>query len=330
MSNTYALKKKGYKHKYINRRTYAFEAILTGVAITLSTVTLGVVTIYSPNLNQNYNKYEISEIKVTDSNDISEDEMAYYVRKAKDYYLNTNEGQLEMLNGTAYIDYESSDSIEQFKENNETYEEKIIKKYCAIYQVDFDIVYKKLSDLTDNFTSKEYLSGTIPGITLKSEPVNFTNYETLLLAAVRCCKQTPEAVGLSCIGVEEPYQTDDNILDEIIYYSDLFQVDKKLTYAIVRSECSFGSDFTEKTNNMPSIKFSGKLATFDNPTESIIELCTELYKYNKQGLYSIEEIASSYAPIEDNNENWIPNVKNSYKEAERAFKENEILASNKL
>lgn len=325
MNKTYVLEKNDCKHKSIKRKSYAIEAILSGAAISLSTAILGVVTIYSPNLNENYNKIEVMAIDY-----LSEDEVSYYVNKAKDYYLNTSEGWLEMLNGSAYIDYDTEEVMSEFEENNETYEEKIIKKYCAIYQVDFDTVYKKLGDLTDNFTSKEYLNGTIPGITLKSEPVNFTNYETLLLVAVRCCKQTPDAVGLSCIGVEEPYQTDDTILDEILYYSNLFEVDEKLTYAIVRSECSFGSDFTEKTNNMPSIKFNGRFAKFDNPTESIIELCTELYKYNKQGLYSIEEIAPFYAPLEDNNENWIPNVKNSYKEAERAFKENEILASNKL
>lgn len=326
----YALKKKS-KHKYMkNRKNYTFEAILYGVTMTITTATLGVVTIYSPNFNINTELIKPEKIQVSEINELSEEEISYFTSKAKDYYLNTNAGKEEMLNGNAFIDYKTDNSEIQFDEIEETYEEKIIKKYCAVYQVDYDIVYKKLAELTDNFTSEEYLNGTIPKITLKDEPVNFDNSETLLLVAVRCCKQTPEAVGLSCISVEEPYQTDESILEQISYYSELFQTDRNLAYAITYSENNFGSDFTEKTNNFPSIKFEGKFAKFDNPTESIIELCTELYKYNRNGLYSIDEIGPIYAPLEDDNENFIPNVKANYIKAEEIFRENEVLASNKL
>lgn len=325
----YALQKNGYKHRKIKQKNFELIALLYGISLSITTGTLGIVTVYSSNFNINNELIKPEKTLVKDVNELSEEEISYFVNKAKNYYLNTNEGRLEMLNGSAFIDYED-DTIEQFNEIEETFEEKTIKKYCAIYQVDYDIVYNKLRDLTDNFTSEEYLNGTIPKITLKDEPVNFTNPETLLLAAVRCCKQTPFAVGLSCIEVEEPYQTDENVLDQISYYSELFQIDRNLAYAILRSECSFGSDFTDKTNNLASIKFEGKFACFDNPTESIIELCTELYKHNRNGLYSIDEIGSAYAPLQDDNENWIPNVKKCYREADEAFRENEVLASNKL
>lgn len=330
MANSYALQKRGYKHKYINRRTFTFEAILYGAAISMATATLGVVTIFSPNFAKTNDLVKREKIKLYDTEKLSEDDIAYYVNKAKDYYLYTDEGRLEIASGRAFIDYDFDDSEFLANEIEETYEEKIIKKYCAIYQVDYEIVYKKIADLTDNFTSVEYINGTIPGITLKKEPVNFANPETLLLAAVRCCKQTPAFLGLSCIDIEDPYVTDENILDQISYYSELFQVDKKMVYAILRSECSFGSDFTDATNNLPSIKFDGKFAKFDNITQSIIELCTEIYKFNKQGLYTVDEIGPSYAPIEDNNENWIPNVKASYSEAERVFRENGVFANSKL
>ncbi len=324
----YVLIKSSSKHKNIKKKTYSFEAILSGMALTVSTTALGVVTIFSPNfsINDELNKEAKQEIVKID--ELSENEISYYVGKAKDYYLNTYEGQLEMESGRAFIDYDNQYDDLEFQE--ETFEEKTIKKYCNIYHVDYDIVYKKLASLTDNFTSEEYLNGTIPGITLKKESVNFTNYETLLLVAVRCCKQTPEAIGLPLISVENYYVTDETVLEQIIYYSDLFQVDKKMVYAILKSECGFESDFTEKTNNLASIKFEGKFATFDNATQSIIELCTELYKYNKQGLYTASEIAPSYAPLEDDNENWLPNVKECYKEAEIVFSENAVFASNKL
>lgn len=324
----YTLKKKS-RHKYMkNRKNYTFEAILCGVTITITSATLGVVTIYSPNFNVNPELIKPEKIQVSKINELSEEEISYFTNKAKNYYLNTSTGNVEIFNGSAFVDYDNVES--QSNEKEETFEEKTIKKYCAIYQVDYDIVYKKLAELTDNFTSEEYLNGTIPKITLKDEPVNFSNPETLLLVAVRCCKQTPEAVGLSCIGIEDYYVTDESLLEQISYYSELFQTDRNLAYAIIYSENNFGSDFTDKTNNLPSIKFAGKFVTFDNLTQSIIELCTELYRHNKNGLYSIDEIGPIYAPIEDDNKNWIPNVKENYEKAENVFIENELIEANKL
>lgn len=327
MGKTYTLQRRGSRHKSIKKNNYEFLAFLYGVSLSVTTATLGVITIYSPSFlkNNDLEKQEIVKVKMQEN--LTSDEIAYYINKAHDYYLNTEEGCLEMASAKAFIAYNEE---EKFQEKEETFEEKTIKKYCNIYHVDYDIVYKKLAELTDSFTSEEYLSGTIPKITLKGECVNFLNPETLLLVAVRCCKQTPEAVDLSFVSIEDYYVTDETILDQISYYSDLFQVDKKMTYAILKSECSFESDFTSKTNNLASIKFEGEFATFDNDTQSIIELCTELYKYNKMGLYSIEEIAPYYAPLEDNNENWIPSVIDCYKEAENIFSENAVLASNKL
>lgn len=327
MTKTYALQRRGYRHTNIKKKDYAFEAFLFGASLCITTASLGLVTVFSPHFAKINDEVKKEKIKITDTNILTEEEMAYYVNKARNYYLNTLEGSLEMASGRAFIDYNEE---EKFQEKEETFEEKTIKKYCNIYHVDYDVIYKKLALLTDNFTSEEYLSGTIPNITLKKEPVNLTNPETLLLASVRCCKQTPEAVGLSFVSVEDYYVTDETVLDQIIYYSNLFQVDKKMVYAILKSECGFGSDFTVISNNLASIKFNGKFAIFDNATQSIIELCAELYKYNKQGLYTPSEIGPIYAPIEDGNENWIPNVTECYKEAEGVFKENEVFASNKL
>lgn len=317
MKKSYSLQKKGHRHKHIKKKDYIFEAFFFSISLSLTTSTLGIITIHSPNFIK-FNNLE--EEKTSNIENITK-EVTYYVKKTKNR-LNIDESDIEFV--------EEKSLLNDFNEIEETFEEKIIKKYCNIYQVDYYTVYDKLASLTDNFTSEEYLNGTIPGITLKEEPVNFTNHETLLLVAVRCCKQTPEAVGLSFISVEDYYVTDETTLEQISYYSDLFQVDKQMTYAILKSECGFKSDFTSKTNNLASIKFEGKFATFDNDTQSIIELCTELYKYNKMGLYSIEEIAPSYAPLEDNNENWIPNVIDCYREAENIFSENKVLVGNKL
>ena len=51
---------------------------------------------------------------------------------------------------------------------------------------------------------------------------------------------------------------------------------------------------------------------FDTKEEGFIELALEILKFNRMGAYTIEEIGAIHAPVEDNNENWIPNVTDAY------------------
>lgn len=190
----------------------------------------------------------------------------------------------------------------------DTYEQALIREYCAVYQIDYDIVYDKLCELTDNFTSAEYLSGTISGITFKGEQAVFENQDALLLAAVRCCDQTPGELNLTNIETNKAYETDLTFAQQIKKYADIFEVDECLMYAIIKSETNFGSNLSRQTHNLANLKGSDGWMVFDNETQSIIELATEIRKFNNLGKYTIEEIRESYAPESDDNEHWIPNV----------------------
>ena len=51
---------------------------------------------------------------------------------------------------------------EKEEESIEAKRERWVHHFCDIYQVDFDIVYQKLVEVTNNFTNDDYLHGHIP------------------------------------------------------------------------------------------------------------------------------------------------------------------------
>lgn len=215
-------------------------------------------------------------------------------------------------------------------EEDLSFEQDTIMRYCAIYQVDYNTVYNKIALLTDNFTSEEYLSGTISGILFKGEQIQFTNKETLLAMTVRCCAQLPESVGLDdSIKIDTEFISNLSIYEQITVYSNLFDLDRKIVYSIIRAENGFSSNLTDNTNNFGSLKIGDTFEKYDNVNEGILETCAEIYKFRQRyGLTStkedfLRELQPFYAPTENvpeyesnMNEYWLSNAIASYNEVD--------------
>ena len=96
------------------------------------------------------------------------------------------------------------------------------------------------------------------------------------------------------------------------YYNNLVGADPVLSYAITQAETSWNSDLFRDSNNPAGLRINGSWWRFDTKEEGFIELALEILKFNRMGAYTIEEIGAIHAPVEDNNENWIPNVTDAY------------------
>lgn len=213
---------------------------------------------------------------------------------------------------------ENSDSFRELHAYQEQirlslFRKEIIQEYCAIYGVNFDLVYNKIIELTDNFSNENFIKHlTIDGVYCKSTQPYASNEEELFIYAVRAMAQTPEAFGFdSSIRNTSTYVSNSNYLEVIDHYARVFQIDRNLLYAIMAEETQhFTSNIFMTKNNPAGLKSeSGDYADFSNLDEGIIESCTELLKYHYLfGASSIEEIGSIHAPVEDNNDDWVPNV----------------------
>ena len=208
--------------------------------------------------------------------------------------------------------------------NDEEQEIKeIIRKYCDIYNVNYDIVYDLLVNMTDNFSSDDFYEGRIDGIRCKGADVEADSNEELLIYAIRHIKQLPEDFGLT----KEDLYVDSNFVDskdyfaEIKYYSRVFGLDECLVAAIVQSETGFDSDLFNNINNPAGLRASkDEWWAFDNKAQGFIELCLEIRKYYSKIGYShfevnddiIALIGDEHAPKEDNNIYWLGNVISNY------------------
>ncbi len=208
--------------------------------------------------------------------------------------------------------------------NSEEQEIKeIIRKYCDIYNVNYDIVYDLLVNMTDNFSSDDFYEGRIDGIRCKGADVEADSNEELLIYAIRHIKQLPEDFGLT----KEDLYVDSNYVDskdyfaEIKYYSRVFGLDECLIAAIVQSETGFDSDLFNNINNPAGLRASkDEWWAFDNKAQGFIELCLEIRKYYSKIGYShfevnddiIALIGDEHAPKEDNNIYWLGNVISNY------------------
>lgn len=325
------------KNKYSNKR---FRKIYIGTGVTYVLVVGTIFLVSSLKLNKIINDYESSssyqnyeEILYASETD---PETKLIIEKCNSYLDNEKENlekAIEYLNSSEYLmelSSASSQNIVSTKINDLvndnivakipadtreklTEEEYYIKLYCDIYQLDYEKVYNRLSELTDNFTIEEYLKGHIPDVTFKKNVVYFETKEATILAAVRCCAQLPDQMGLSNIKIDINYDTDMTIEQQVSYFSDVLTVDKALVYSIIKSETSLKN---YSNNNMGNLKLPNEgWMKFGNITQSIIETCAEIKKFNLQGRFTIDEIGEKYAPVEDNNENWLPNVKDNYQMA---------------
>ena len=76
-----------------------------------------------------------------------------------------------------YNEYDVEQKYTYLNENNLDIE-GIIRKYCNIYNVNYDEVYSVLFNLTDNFTNDDFVNKlTISGVTCKGKPVYASSYE---------------------------------------------------------------------------------------------------------------------------------------------------------
>ena len=199
----------------------------------------------------------------------------------------------------------------------------IIKKYCDIYNLNYDLVYELLANMTDNFSSDDFYEGRIDGIRCKGEEVEADSNEELLIYAIRHIKQIPEDFDISIDDLYEDsgYVDNSDYFDEIKYYSRVFGLDECLVAAIVQSETGFDSDLFNDYNNPAGLKESkDEWWNFDNKAQGFIELCLEIRKYYSQIGYShfevnddiIALIGDKHAPLSDNNPYWVSNVISNY------------------
>jgi len=194
-----------------------------------------------------------------------------------------------------------------------------IRELCDIYQINYDITYQRLAELTDDFNSEQYNSGYIDCVTCKGEePVGKSEEETLLYA-VRCIKQLPSQMGFTSVDdlyVISDYELDTDYNYQIDRYSKITGIRRELVYAICMSESSFKSQMFEELNNPAGLRYSTGWAKFDTATEGIIETILEIRKmynildldYNDISEDAVSQLRDIYAPLSDGNANWLHNV----------------------
>lgn len=190
-----------------------------------------------------------------------------------------------------------------------------IQKYSDIFQVDADIVYERLDELSNHFEDPNYLDGYIPNLTCKGQEVHASCEEVLILYFVRCVKQLPNQLGIEeDVSIQNGYTSTSDYASQIGYFASLLEVDPCLVYAIIQAETGWDSDLFLNTNNPAGLVKDGSWWTFSSKEEGFIELMLEIQKYNRMGAYTIQEIGNIHAPVEDGNENWVPLVTQIYEE----------------
>lgn len=195
-------------------------------------------------------------------------------------------------------------------------EKEYIRKYCDIYHLDFEQVYNKIVELTENFQSHEYLNElSLDGVTCKGEQVYAKTPEELMLYTVRMIKFSPGRFGLNGEDIlKEGYESNTDYTHQLAYYANILGVDPALAYGIIRSETNWNSPMFNSINNPAGLKLNGDWWEFATKEAGFIELMLEILKYNRMGAYSIEEISTIHCPLDDpedyNNVNhyWVDNV----------------------
>lgn len=200
---------------------------------------------------------------------------------------------------------ETVDPIQQRKE-------AIIRNYCAVYGLNYDIVYNKLVELTDNFTSEDFLQGIIPGVTCKGQAIQTESEELLLLTAIRHFSQLPSDFNLSADRKNNPVPYEDDMSYEecIAYYGNIIGEGdpyvRDLAYGIYIAETGGDSDLLVGSNNYGGLtRESGGFASFSNKQEGAIEfLCTVKYGYMAKGMDTPARMQEVYAPSYENDGAW--------------------------
>ena len=140
-----------------------------------------------------------------------------------------------------------------------------------------------------------------------------------------CAKQLPANLGINAnnLYVQTGYQSPTDYGKEIGYYSKLLGVDPFLVYSITQAETGWDSPLFLNSNNPAGLRINGSWWNFSTKEEGFIELALEILKYNRKGAFTIEEIGSIHAPLEDDpsNKDWIPNVTMIYNDVSTNHRE---------
>jgi len=238
--------------------------------------------------------------------------------------------------GSNYVNDEVNENVSEeqvYKENDLDTREGYIHYLCNVYQVNYDIVYSWIVQLTDNFMSDDYLNGCIEGITCKGQTAQANSEKELLFYMVRCIKQLPERYLSSTEGlyIQNGYTSGNNYNEQIKRIADILGLDKIVMYAIVNAETSFDSPLFINANNPAGMKDSdtGEWNTFATKEEGFFELGTELLKYYKMAgitpdqidRNALSKIRDIHCPLSDNvedevNNYWLDNVMDGIEKAQ--------------
>ena len=216
------------------------------------------------------------------------------------------------------IDKEKSDI------NENTIEKQLLDKYCNIYSLNINVVYKLVQEFTNNFTNENYIRTNNPGFRFNNN--SYDNKELGILCFIRHLYQIPEDFGLSLNEIKSAkYNEREEIREEYLVkqYSSIFGIDPVLVLAIEYQEASFNgeryaSEVYKNYNNPAGLinPNTNDFWKFPSKEAGIIEHIYQLKNYYiDNNLTTPEQIQSKYAPngaLNDPNNlnsNWLINVK---------------------
>ncbi len=193
--------------------------------------------------------------------------------------------------------------------------DSFIDYICSAYQVDPRIVRAKLRELTDDFSSMDYLDGRIKGVTTKGVDMEAKSEEEALICAIRAFFQLPENFGLKDLQYHSDFRPRDREKDTIVKYANIFGIDPNMFYSVVQLETGFSSNLYRNNNNPVGIRdFNGDgWQSFPTKDAGYIEACLEFRKYYRMigedpmdvSKDTLEKIFQIHAPAEDGNEGYV-------------------------
>lgn len=222
---------------------------------------------------------------------------------------------------TSNFDSDDFEVVYDESENLKKSDERIalIHNICDIYQVNYNVVYSELLKMTEHFSSKDYLSGSLENVSCKGAVVEATSEEELLVYTIRCMKQDPDRfeMDVTNLFVDNGYSSGDNYYEQISRVADVLSLDRCLLYAIVQSECGFDSEVFNIMNNPAGMKnSSGGWWEFSTKEEGFFELGMEVLKYYRMigatpddiSYEVLSKMRDIHAPLSDGNDYWLVNV----------------------
>lgn len=304
------------KHKTKNNPIvkYGTRLIVGGLVIILTVGFLRSISVPSTSIDDSY--IETSAVGVATKNEFD-----------KDNIILINPGEHDVDDEISNEQSQESPEQEADLDEEISSQRAIINRYCNIYQVNSDVVYDKIAELTDNFSSEDYLANYhIDGVTCKQREVYASSEEEILLYTVRCIKQLPERLGVdtSNLYINNGYTSGTDYNKQISDISRVMGLDRCLVYAICRSECGFNSNLFLNINNPAGLKdSSGSWWAFDTKEEGFIEICAEIIKYygridkplSDTSYDTLAQVRDIHAPLSDGNDYWLGNVWSIYQDA---------------